>query len=95
MKKVKNLLVCGTLAIVTLSSCSLTTPVSATSNPVGKKVGTSTAICILNLPPFIGKGNTGIQKAVENGKITKISTVDYTVDWFILFTKRTCTVTGE
>jgi len=95
MKKVKNLLVCGILATVTLSSCSLTVPVAATSNPIGKKVGTSTAFGILSFPPFVGLGNAGIQKAAEDAKITKISTVDYTTSWFFLFNRRICTVTGE
>ena len=38
----KKLFVAAALATA-LTSCSLTLPVAATSNPVGKKVGTATA----------------------------------------------------
>lgn len=78
-----------------LSSCEITKPIAATSNPVGNKKGESTTIGILMFPPFVGMGNTGVEKAARNGNITKISTVDYTEQWFLLFRKWTCTVTGE
>lgn len=57
-----------------LSSCSLTLPVTATSNTVGSKVGTSKATGYLGML-FFGQ-DASIQKAAKNGGITKISTVD-------------------
>ena len=57
-----------------LTSCSLTLPAAATSNPVGKKVGTATATGYLGVL-FFG-ADASIQKAAQNGGITKISTVD-------------------
>ena len=59
----KKLFVAAALATA-LTSCSLTLPAAATSNPVGRKVGTATAT------------DASIQKAAQNGGITKISTVD-------------------
>lgn len=57
-----------------LSSCALTLPVTATSNPVGSKVGTATATGYLGFLFF--SQDASIQKAAKNGNITKISTVD-------------------
>ncbi|HBF88286.1 MAG TPA: hypothetical protein DDX39_06550 [Bacteroidales bacterium] len=57
-----------------LTSCSLTLPVCATSNPVGSKVGEASATGFLYVL-FFG-GDASIQTAAKNGGITKISTVD-------------------
>jgi hypothetical protein len=87
----------GIILIVSLflTSCELTVPVAATSNPIGNKRGQSTALGILMFPPFVGTGNAGIEKAAQNGGIKNISTVDYTKTFYFLFTTWTCTVTGE
>lgn len=69
----KKLFVAAALATA-LTSCSLTLPVAATSNPVGKKVGTATATGYLGVL-FFG-ADASIQKAAKNAGITKISTVD-------------------
>ena len=69
----KKLFVAAALATA-LTSCSLTLPAAATSNPVGKKVGTATATGYLGVL-FFG-ADASIQKAAQNGGITKISTVD-------------------
>lgn len=61
-------------AVAMLSSCSLTLPVTATSNPVGSKVGTATATGYLGVLFF--NADASIQKAAKNGGITRISTVD-------------------
>ncbi|GAB1371936.1 hypothetical protein MASR1M45_19980 [Candidatus Kapaibacterium sp.] len=61
-------------AIALLSSCSLTMPVAATSNPVGSKVGTAKATGFLGVLFF--DADASIQSAAKNGGITKISTVD-------------------
>lgn len=96
MKK-KNIFFVGALLIASLlfSSCEITRPIAATSNPVGTKRGVSKACGILMFPPFIGAGNAGIEKAVKKGQITKISTVDFTSQSYILFNIWKCTVTGE
>ena len=57
-----------------LSSCSVTLPVNATSNPVGKKVGTAKATGYLGFLFF--DADASIRTAAKNGGITKISTVD-------------------
>jgi hypothetical protein len=73
MKKVKSILVL--LAVVSMmTSCSLTLPVAATSNPVGSKVGTAKATGFLGVLYF--GADASIKSAAKNGGITKISTVD-------------------
>jgi len=57
-----------------ISSCSITLPVAATSNPVGSKVGTATATGYLGIL-FFG-ADASIQTAAKKAGITKISTVD-------------------
>ncbi|MBI1221098.1 MAG: hypothetical protein GC180_00715 [Bacteroidetes bacterium] len=72
-KKLKALF--ALVAVVTmLSSCSLTLPVNATSNPVGSKVGTAKARGYLGVLFF--NADASIKTAAQNGGITKISTVD-------------------
>ena len=83
MKKILLSLSC--VAMLGLASCStvmggagalvsvVTTGQTATSNPVGTKVGTSEAFGILGL---VNVGNASIQKAARDGGITKISHVD-------------------
>lgn len=56
------------------SSCSTTTPVVATSNPVGNKVGVAQTTTVLSI--FGGSADCGINKAAKNGGITRISHVD-------------------
>ena len=73
MRKVKTFF--ALLAVVAMmSSCSLTLPVTATSNPVGTKVGTATARGFLGILFF--NADASIRTAAKNGGITKISTVD-------------------
>lgn len=73
MRKVKTIF--ALLAVVALmSSCSLTLPVNATSNPVGAKVGTAKATGYLGVLFF--NADASIRSAAKNGGITKISTVD-------------------
>ncbi len=73
MKKVKSVLALLTVAAF-VSSCSLTLPVNATSNPVGSKVGTASATGYLGVLFF--DADASIRTAAKNGGITKISTVD-------------------
>lgn len=73
MRKVKTFF--ALIAVVAMmSSCSLTLPVNATSNPIGNKVGTATATGFLGVLFF--NADASIRTAAKNGGITKISTVD-------------------
>lgn len=73
LNKIKS--VAATVAFLGLmSSCSLTLPVNATSNPVGSKVGTAKATGYLGVLFF--NADASIKSAAKNGGITKISTVD-------------------
>lgn len=68
-------MVAAVVAIVAMmSSCALTLPVTATSNPVGAKVGTASATGYLGVLFF--NADASIRTAAKNGGITKISTVD-------------------
>ncbi len=73
LKSIKSIV--ALLAVVAImSSCSLTLPVNATSNPIGDKVGTAVATGYLGILFF--KADASIQSAAKNGGITQISTVD-------------------
>ncbi|MFZ6052765.1 TRL-like family protein [Halocola ammonii] len=75
MKKMKTLaLAMGAVAMMAMSSCSLTLPVDATSNEVGSKVGTASGTGYLGVLFF--NADASIRTAAKNGGITKISTVD-------------------
>lgn len=87
--------ICAALAVTAmLSSCSVTLPVNATSNPVGSKVGRATATGYLGVL-FFG-ADASIRTAAKNGGITKISTVDIKHTSFLnlIITYETI-VTGE
>ena len=74
-------------------SCTTTTPIAATSNPVGNKCGEASMSRILSLG---GSGNIGINAAAKNGGITKISHVDFVHFMFYpFFDKYTTRVYGE
>lgn len=73
MKKfIKYALACA--VAVTMASCSVTTPITATSNPVGNKCGIAKTTTVLSI--FGGSADCGINKAAKNGGITRISHVD-------------------
>ncbi len=77
MTKIKRsirLLAIGLTMGLVFSSCSLTLPVTATSNPVGAKVGTSKATGFLSVLFF--NADASIMAAAKQGGITEISTVD-------------------
>lgn len=81
-------------AAAILSSCSVTMPVNATSNPVGKKVGTAKAT------GYFGwiwlDQDASIQAAAKNGGITKISTVDVKYENILnIITSFETVVTGD
>ena len=96
MLKFKNLFfTVAILSIAFLSSCSVTAPVTATSNPVGSKVGTAESTQIIGF--FPDGGDMSIKTAAKNGGITKISTVDFKSSLVFLFfvIKHETIVTGE
>ena len=93
MKKIKSILGIGALLLM-MSSCSLTLPVNATSNPVGEKVGTAKATGYLGVLFF--NADASIKSAAENGGISKISTVDIKrTDMLGLIVTYETIVTGE
>ena len=58
---------------VTMTSCSITLPVNATSNTVGSKVGKAKGTVVLG---FSFDEDASIRTAAKKAGITKISTVD-------------------
>ena len=93
MKLIRFIFLSLSISLI-ISSCSLTLPVNATSNPVGSKVGTATATGYLSVLFF--NQDASIQTAAKNGGITKISTVDIKVTNILgLIVKYETIVTGE
>jgi hypothetical protein len=92
MKKAFILFAAG--ASLVLSSCSITLPVAVSSNPIGAKVGSSTAAVFLGVLSF--GGDASIASAAKKGGITRVATVDMKQS-NILFIYQTYTtmVTGE
>ena len=94
MKKVILNLAAAVLVAGAMSSCSITLPVAATSNPVGSKVGTSKATGFLGALYF--GADASIKTAAKNGGITKISTVDVKYSSLLnIIVSFETTVTGE
>jgi hypothetical protein len=75
MKKFRNIFI-GLIAAaaITLTSCSITYPGQATTNPVGTKVGKASGTCYLRILCF--DVDYSIHSAAKNGGISKIATVD-------------------
>ena len=73
-----NLIKCLSVCAMTIMfvSCSITLPVTATSNSVGSKVGKSSATVVLG---FAFDEDASIRTAAKQGGISKISTVDMKV----------------
>jgi predicted small lipoprotein YifL len=104
MKKAINTLLALAVVAVLLPGCGfsgmygalysdVTTPVEATANGVGSKVGTSEVTSILGL---VATGDAGINEAAKNGGISKISHVDMHVMSILgLYAKYTVYVYGE
>jgi hypothetical protein len=93
----KNLVVVMALVAVcflAVGCATITSPVAATSNPVGSKVGQSSGKIWLGV---FGSADAGIQAAAKNGGITNISTVDFTrkLGILALWVEYEATVTGE
>lgn len=94
MKRILSLTL-GLALAFTLASCSITSPVNATSNPVGTKVGTAKGNCYLGALCF--KVDNSIKTAAKNGGITRIATVDHKTKIYPLgiIIQYTTIVTGD
>lgn len=74
------------------SSCTVTRPVTATSNIMGAKTGTATAVRVLGV--WV-KGDASIATAARSADITRIATVDQrTTSVLGLYYRTTCIVNG-
>lgn len=93
MKKTLIAFACAAMTCAMLTSCTVTTPVAATSNPVGNKCGEASFSQFLGF--LGGSSNAGINKAAKNGGITKISHVDFVTKNSIFVKKYTVRVYGE
>lgn len=95
MKTFKIFALAAVSTLMLASCATTTTPIAATSNPVGNKCGEASCTRILYF--FGGSANVGLNKAVKNGGITKISHVDYVRKSCLggLYTKYTTRVYGE
>ena len=84
---------CVVLIMAMFVGCTSISPITATSNELGSKVGTSTASFILGFPVST---DYSIQAAAKEGGITKISTVDLkTFNYLGIWSGCTTIVTGE
>ncbi|WP_310555642.1 TRL-like family protein [Flavobacterium sp.] len=87
-------LVLALAASAMLTSCSVTLPVNATSNAVGKKVGSSSTMSIFGL--FFDGGDASILTAAKQGGISKISTVDFkSTNYLFIIGQYETIVSGE
>ena len=81
-------------ATLCCTACTVTRPLTATSNPIGNKVGTASSQAFLGW--LLYGGDSSIQAAAKQGNITRVATVDVkTTNAFYVFIKRTTIVTGE
>ena len=90
----KTLVVLALVFAFVLVGCTTVSPLAATSNNLGSKVGEAEGTYLFGTLP-LGNLDMGIQKAAQNGGITKISTVDVKTKVGIFTTKVTTVVTGE
>lgn len=85
MKRISMLM--AALAVVVLSGCvstiprggiftEVTLPIQATGNTKGSKVGVSTCESILGM---VATGDASVDAAMKNGKIKKVSHIDWKV----------------
>ena len=95
MKKMMAALAAIALAAI-MAGCTTVSPIGATGNSLGSKVGEASTTFICRAIPIPLTSDGGIAKAAKNGKITKISTVDQKVyDILGIYTFVTTVVTGE
>lgn len=92
----KALVVLALVFAFVLVGCMTTVePFAVTSNELGSKVGEASVKFLFGYIPLSFNMDLGIQKAAQNGGITKISTVDVKSEQGFLFTTISTVVTGE
>jgi hypothetical protein len=94
MKKLMLTLAVSAMCFLAVGCASITQPVTATTQPVGSKIGQASGKVWLGV---FGSADAGIQAAAKNGDIKTISTVDFTSKLGILglWVEYEATVTGE
>jgi hypothetical protein len=94
MKKFIAVMAFVAICFLAVGCATITSPVAATTNPVGSKVGQASGKIWFGA---FGSADAGIQAAAKNGGITNISTVDFTKKLGILglWVEYQATVTGE
>jgi hypothetical protein len=94
MKKAA-LSIVGLLLITMMASCATyTAPITATGLPMGTKTGEASGVLYFWI--FGDDSDANIAQAAKNGRITKISSVDFRVNNFLNIVQNvTCVVTGE
>jgi hypothetical protein len=94
MNRILILIITVLLVLSFISCATVNLPVAATSQDLGRLVGTSSGTIWLGI---FGSADASIMEACRNGGIIKISTVD--LEKKLLFlglgVRYTCTVTGE
>ena len=94
MKKMIAFIAC-LLMVMTLVSCATyPIPITATGNELGPRIGKASGHIYFGM--FGDASDANISAAARNGNITKISTVDVTVENFLNIVQTvTCIVTGQ
>lgn len=88
-----KLLIVSILLSTILASCSIVVPIEATGNPIGTKVGYSSAGFFLGIN---FDADLSIKSAAEQGGITKISTVEFKSESILgIYVQYYTIVTGE
>ena len=83
----------GTAPVVGTLFTNVKAPITATNNPKGSKTGEAKCMSILGL---IAVGDCSVEAAAKEGKINKVSTVDYkNKSIFGIYTEIKVIVTGE
>jgi len=90
----KFFILVGLVLLASVMVGCFTTPIAATSNPVGSKTGSASCMYLLSIFP-LGDWDTGVYKAAKNGGISRISTVDSKMQFFYIVSIVTTVVTGE
>ena len=96
MKKITSIAFALMLISISLltTSCSTVRPFCATGNTLGSKVGTAQVDYLFGVIP-LSKNDVGIKKAMENGKITKVSVIDVKYKWWVIGVTAKTVVYGD
>lgn len=94
VKKMKKLVIIFGVVALFATSCAIDQrfPILFTNNTI-QKTGKVTKTCPLNF--CFGNSDLSLGSACKNGGITKIATVDYTIEGTFFSVKYSTVVTGE